>query len=144
MFTKLIAVSFATLLLVPAALAEDHEVKMLNKGVEAVMVFEPAFVKAVVGDTVTFITVDEGHNVENIKDMLPAGVEQFKSKIGKDYVLTLTAEGLYGVKCTPHYVMGMVALIQAGAPLNKKAVVSAKLLGKAKPRFEPLAAQIAD
>ena len=55
-----------------------------------------------------------------------------KSKIGKDYVLTLTAEGLYGVKCTPHYVMGMVALIQAGAPLNKKAVVSAKLLGQGK------------
>ncbi|MBC7281581.1 pseudoazurin [Hoeflea sp.] len=144
MFTKLIAAGFATLLLVPTALAENHEVHMLNKGAEGVMVFEPAFVKAAVGDTVTFIPVDKGHNVENIKDMLPDGVEEFKSKIGKDYILTLTAEGLYGVKCTPHYVMGMVALIQAGAPVNKEAVVSAKLLGKAKPRFEPLAALITD
>lgn len=144
MFTKLIAASFATLLLVPAALAENYDVKMLNKGVEGVMVFEPAFVKAAVGDTVTFIPTDKGHNVENIKDMLPEGVEEFKSKIGKDYILTLTAEGLYGVKCTPHYVMGMVALVQAGAPVNKEAVASAKLLGKAKARFEPLAAQIGD
>ncbi|KJS18671.1 MAG: pseudoazurin [Hoeflea sp. BRH_c9] len=144
MFTKLIAASFATLLLVPAALAENHDVKMLNKGAEGVMVFEPAFVKAAIGDTVTFIPVDKGHNVENIKDMLPPGVEEFKSKIGKDYILTLSAEGLYGVKCTPHYVMGMVALIQAGSPVNKEAVASAKLLGKAKARFEPLAAQIGD
>lgn len=144
MFSKLIAASIATLLLVPVALAENHEVNMLNKGAEGVMVFEPAFVKAAVGDTVTFLPTDKGHNVEGIDDMLPEGVEEFKGKIGKEYILTLTAEGLYGVKCTPHYVMGMVALIQAGAPVNKEAVASAKLLGKAKPRFEPLLAQIVD
>ncbi len=142
MFPKLIAASLAALLLAPSANAENFDVKMLNKGVEGAMVFEPAFVKAAVGDTVTFIATDKGHNVEGIKDMLPEGVEEFKSKMGEGYVLTVAAEGLYGVKCTPHYAMGMVALIQAGAPVNQETVAAVVLKGKAKTRFEPLMAQI--
>ncbi len=142
MFPKLIAASLAAMLLAPAAFAENFDVKMLNKGAEGAMVFEPAFVKAAVGDTVTFIATDKGHNAEGIDEMLPEGVEEFKSDMGKDYVLTLTAEGLYGVKCTPHYTMGMVALIQAGAPVNQDAVAAVVLKGKAKTRFEPLVAQI--
>ena len=144
MFPRLIAASLAALLLAPAAFAENFDVKMLNKGAEGAMVFEPAFVKAAVGDTVTFISTDKGHNAEGIKGMLPEGVEEFKSDMGKDYVLTLTAEGLYGVKCTPHVSMGMVALIQAGAPVNKDAVMAVELKGKAKTRFEPLLAQVAE
>ena len=144
MFPKLIAASLAALLLASSAYAENFDVLMLNKGAEGAMVFEPAFVKAAVGDTVTFISTDKGHNAEGIKGMLPDGVEEFKSAMGKDYVLTLTAEGLYGVKCTPHLSMGMVALIQAGAPVNKDAVMAVELKGKAKTRFEPLLAQIAE
>lgn len=144
MFPKLIAASLAILLLAPAAYAENFDVKMLNKGVDGAMVYEPAFVRGAIGDTVTFISTDKGHNAEGIKGMLPEGVEDFKSAMGKDYVLTLTAEGLYGVKCTPHYTMGMVALIQAGAPVNKDAVMALELKGKAKARFEPLVAQIAE
>jgi pseudoazurin len=143
MFPKLITASLAVLLLASAVSAENFEVKMLNKGTDGAMVFEPAFVKAAVGDTVTFISTDKGHNAENIKDMLPEGVEAFKSDMGKDYVLTLTAEGLYGVKCTPHYTMGMVALIQAGAPVNQDAVAALVHKGKAKTRFELLFSQIA-
>ena len=144
MFKNLIAASLAALLLAPAAFAENFDVKMLNKGTEGAMVFEPAFVKAAVGDTVTFISTDKGHNAEGIEGMLPEGVEEFKSAMGKDYVLTLTAEGLYGVKCSPHYMMGMVALIQAGAPVNKDAVTAVVMKGKAKARFEPLVAQIVE
>lgn len=143
MFPKLIAATLAALLLTSAAYAENFEVKMLNKGADGAMVFEPAFVKAAVGDTVTFISTDKGHNAEGIEGMLPDGVEAFKSGMGEDYVLTLTAEGLYGVKCTPHYSMGMVALIQAGAPVNQEAVVAVTQKGKAKSRFEPLFAQVA-
>ncbi|MFN4156182.1 MAG: pseudoazurin [Paracoccaceae bacterium] len=144
MFPKLIAASLATLLLAPAANAENFEVLMLNKGAEGAMVYEPAFVQAAVGDTITFISTDKGHNVEDIKGMLPEGVEAFKSKMGDDYVLTLTAEGLYGVKCTPHYAMGMVALIQVGAPVNLDAATAVVQKGKAKTRFEPLFAQVAE
>jgi pseudoazurin len=142
MLPKLIMASMATLLLGTLAQAENFDVKMLNKGADGAMVFEPAFVSAAVGDTVTFLATDKGHNVEAIKDMLPAGVEVFKSELGKDYVLTITAEGLYGLKCTPHFTMGMVALIQAGAPVNLDAVTAAPLKGKAKTRFEPLVAQV--
>ena len=142
MFPKLIAASLAALLMAPAANAENFDVSMLNKGVEGAMVFEPAFVKAAVGDTITFISTDKGHNAEGIKGMLPEGVEEFKSKMGENYVMTIAVEGLYGVKCTPHYTMGMVALIQAGAPVNQDAVAAVTLKGKAKARFEPLIAQV--
>jgi pseudoazurin len=143
MFSKLTIASLAAMLLATTAFAEAIEVKMLNKGTEGAMVFEPAFVKAAVGDTITFVSTDKGHNVEDIKGMLPEGVETFKSGMGEDYVLTLTAEGLYGLKCTPHYSMGMVALIQAGAPVNLDAAAAVPLKGKAKTRFEPLFAQVA-
>ena len=144
MFPKLIAASLAAMLMAPAAFAENFDVMMLNKGTDGAMVFEPAFVQAAVGDTVTFISTDKGHNAEGIDGMLPEGVEEFKSKMGEDYVLTLTAEGLYGVKCTPHYQMGMVALIQAGAPVNQEALAAVVLKGKAKTRFEPLLAKIVE
>lgn len=143
MFSKLITGSLASLVLATAAYAENFDVKMLNKGVDGAMVFEPAYVKAAVGDTITFLSTDKGHNAEGIEGMLPEGVEAFKSGMGEDYVLTLTAEGLYGVKCTPHYSMGMVALIQAGAPVNLDAAVAVTQKGKAKTRFEPLFAQVA-
>lgn len=143
MFPKLITTSLAALVLATAAYAENFDIKMLNKGAEGAMVFEPAFVKAAVGDTITFLSTDKGHNVEDIKGMLPEGVEAFKSAMGEDYVLTLTAEGLYGVKCTPHYSMGMVALIQAGAAVNLDAAAAVTQKGKAKTRFEPLFAQVA-
>lgn len=143
MFSKLTIAAAAALLLATSAFAETFEVKMLNKGADGAMVFEPAFIKAAVGDTVNFISPDKGHNAESIEGMLPEGVEPFKSKMSEDFALTLSAEGLYGVKCTPHYAMGMVALIQVGAPVNLDAAVAVVQKGKAKSRFEPLFAQVA-
>ncbi len=109
------------------ALADNIEVHMLNKGAEGAMVFEPSYIKASPGDTITFIPVDKGHNVESIKDMIPAAAEKFKSKINENYVLSVTEPGAYFVKCTPHYAMGMVALIVVGDnPSNLEQIVSAK------------------
>ena len=142
MFSKLTITALAMMLLGGAAIAENFDVQMLNKGAEGAMVFEPAFVKAAVGDTVTFLSPDKGHNAESIEGMLPEGVEPFKSEMSKDFTLTLTAEGVYGIKCTPHYAMGMVALIQVGAPVNLEAAAAVVQKGKAKTRFEPLFAQV--
>jgi pseudoazurin len=142
MFPRLTTAVLAALLAAGSAAAETIEVKMLNKGAEGAMVFEPAFVKAAVGDTINFISVDKGHNVESIEGMLPEGVAAFKSEMNKDYALTVTAEGVYGLKCTPHYTMGMVALIQVGAPVNLDAAAAVTHRGKAKSRFEPLFAQV--
>lgn len=123
---KLAAAGILGLLATPA-LAENIEVHMLNKGADGVMVFEPAYIKANPGDTITFIPVDKGHNVESIKDMIPEGAEKFKSKINENYVLTVTQPGAYLVKCTPHYAMGMIALIAVGdSPANLDEIVAAK------------------
>lgn len=142
MFSKLTITALAAMLLATTAFAETFEVKLLNKGTEGAMVFEPAFIKAAVGDTINFLSPDKGHNVESIEGMLPDGVEAFKSAMSKDFSLSLTAEGLYGIKCTPHYAMGMVALIQVGAPVNLDAAAAVVQKGKAKTRFEPLFAQV--
>lgn len=120
-----------------AACAGEHEIKMLNKGDGGAMVFEPAFVKASPGDTIRFVPVDKGHNVESIKGMLPDGVERFKSKINDEYVMKVTVPGLYGIKCSPHFSMGMVALVQVGdVPANVEAVTAVKLPKKADERLK--------
>jgi len=136
------AAVLATLFLGSLAVAETFEIKMLNKGEAGQMVFEPAFLSANVGDTISFIPASKGHNVETIKDMLPEGAEQFKSKLSKEFSVTLTAEGIYGIKCTPHYSMGMIALIQVGSPVNLDTAKSVKHKGKATKRFDTLFEQV--
>lgn len=122
----LAAAGFSALFALPA-LAADIEVHMLNKGEAGAMVFEPAYIHAQPGDNIIFKPTDKGHNVESVKDMIPEGVEKFKSKINEDYTLAVTTEGAYLVKCTPHYAMGMVALIVVGDnPANLDAIVAAK------------------
>jgi len=125
------------------ASAADIEVTMLNKGADGVMVFEPSFVQAQVGDVVHFVPTDKGHDVESVKGMLPEGVEPFKAKMNEVYDLTVTAEGVYGVKCTPHLAMGMVALVVAGDPSsNLEAAKAVKNPKKAQERFDAAFAQI--
>ncbi len=143
MLKKITAAATLMLVLGTAAQAATHEVIMLNKGADGAMVFEPAFVVAQPGDTILFKATDKGHNAETIKGMLPEGAEAFKGKMGKDVSVTLTDEGLYGVKCAPHFSMGMVALIQVGAPVNHEEVAGVPMKGTAKRRFEPLLAQVA-
>ncbi|MBS3652332.1 pseudoazurin [Pseudaminobacter sp. 19-2017] len=122
--------------------AAEFEVKMLNKGERGVMVFEPAYIKAAPGDTVRFVPTDKGHNVETIKGMIPGDAEPFKSKFNEEFAVTLNKEGIYGLKCTPHYGMGMVALIEVGAPTNLAEAKTVKQTGKAKAAFEELFGQV--
>lgn len=142
MIGRLTALTAAAVMIASGAIAENFDVKMLNKGEGGSMVFEPAFITAAVGDTVTFLPTDKGHNVESIKGMLPEGFERFKSKMNAEYVMTLDQEGLYGVKCTPHYAMGMIGLIQVGAAVNLEDALAVKQKGKAKKRFVPLFEQV--
>ena len=141
MLTKL-TMTAALVLAAGSVTAETIEVKMLNKGEAGAMVFEPAFVRAQPGDVVKFLPTDKGHNVEDIKGMLPEGVSPFKSKFNVEYELTVEQEGLYGIKCTPHYGMGMVALIQVGEAVNLETATGVKQRGKAKTRMADLIAQV--
>lgn len=117
------------------AFAANFEVHMLNKGEAGTMVFEPALTQVAVGDTVTFVPTDKGHNAETIKDVLPEGAEAFKGALGKEVVVTFTVEGVYGIKCAPHLGMGMVAAVVVGAPTNLDAAKAVKLPTKAAERF---------
>ena len=147
--TTMLAAVAALMTLSGGTFAAEVEVKMLNKGAEGMMVFEPALVKIALGDTVKFIATDKGHNAETIKGMLPADATPFLGKSGEDISVSFDKAGVYGVKCLPHYGMGMVAMVIVGTPTNlgeAKAVLQA---GKAKQvmagLFDKLAAsKIAD
>lgn len=115
---------------------------MLNRGEAGPMQFEPAFLQIAPGDTVTFVPTDKSHNAESIEGMLPEGAEPFKGKINEEISVTFEEEGVYGVKCTPHYAMGMVALVQVGEPVNVDAAKAVTPPGKTGARFEALFAEV--
>ena len=135
----ILAAAAAALVLTGGARAAEVEVKLLNKGAEgAVMVFEPAFVKIAPGDTVKFVSTDKGHNAETIKGMLPEGAEPFVGKVNQDVAISFDKPGVYGVKCLPHYGMGMVALVVVGSPANQDEAKAVSHPGRAKQVFATL------
>jgi pseudoazurin len=136
--TMLIAAT-ATLAMTGMASAAEVEVKMLNKGTDGgAMVFEPALVKVESGDTVKFIATDKSHNAETIKGMLPDGAQSFAGKMSQDIAVKFDQPGVYGVKCLPHYAMGMVALVVVGTPANVDQAKAIPQVGMAKKVFATL------
>jgi pseudoazurin len=135
---KTLAFAAIAVLAATAVQAAEVEVKMLNKGAEGAMVFEPALVKIVPGDTVHFVAVDKGHDVLSIDGMIPEGATPFVGELGKDLTVTFTAPGVYGYKCKPHYGMGMIGLVIVGDAVNLDAVKAVKQTGLAKKRFAAL------
>lgn len=121
-----------------AAQAAEVQIKMLNKGTEGVMVFEPAFVKIAPGDTVRFVPADKGHNVETIETMLPEGAQAVVGKVNEEVAITFEKPGVYGYKCKPHYGMGMVAMVAVGDATNVAQAKAATHPGKAKQVFATL------
>ncbi|PZU25612.1 MAG: pseudoazurin [Shinella sp.] len=101
------------LMTVPA-MAETFDVKMLNRNDTGPMPFEPEYLVIKPGDTVRFIAADPGHNAATIAGMIPGDGKKFTGKINEEIEVTLTAEGIWGIKCSPHYTMGMAMLIQVG------------------------------
>jgi pseudoazurin len=140
----LVVAAFAAVMAMSGgANAAEVEVKMLNKGTEGMMVFEPALVKLAPGDTVKFVSTDKGHNAETIKGMLPDGAASFVGNSGEDIAVKFDQAGIYGVKCTPHYGMGMVAMIVVGTPANEAQARAVPQIGKAKQVFAALFEKLA-
>lgn len=110
---------------------ETVEIKMLNKGADRYMVFEPEVVRIKPGDTIKFVAADKGHNAVTIKELLPTGAEPFRGKINEELAITLSTPGVYGFRCDPHYTLGMVGVVVVGEPANLDAAKQAKLPGKA-------------
>jgi pseudoazurin len=126
-----------------AAQAAEVEVKMLNKGTEGVMVFEPALVKIAPGDTVKFVAVDKGHNAESIDGMAPDGAKPFAGKMNEELSVTFDTAGVYGFRCKPHYGMGMVGLVVVGDATNLEKAKAVNNPGKAKQAFAKLFEKLA-
>ncbi len=117
------------------ASAKEFIVHMKNSGAEGTMVFEPSYVKASPGDTIRFLPSDAAHNAETLTTIWPKGATPIKGAMNKEVVLTVSKPGLYGIKCMPHYSMGMVALVQVGKPVAAE-VAAAKAV-----KLPPLAAK---
>ena len=119
-----------------------HEVLMLNRDPDNKRkrnVLIPDLLVINPGDTVKFVSVDKGHNSQTTKGMTPEGAEKWKSKLSKDFEVTITVEGTYGYNCAPHASLGMVGLILCGdASGNYEASKEVKQRGKAKKVFKDI------
>ena len=134
----MMATVVAALGIAGAAQAAEVEVRMLNKGADGAMVFEPALVKIAPGDTVKFVASDKGHNAEIIDTMVPEGGTRFVGKINEELAVTFEKPGVYGYKCKPHYGMGMVGMIVVGDAANLDQAKAASHPGTAKQAFATL------
>ena len=133
---KLYAVIFA-LGISSQALAADVTIEMLKKDADGnKMVFSEEIVRIGIGDTVTWVPTDKGHNVEMVSS--PNDMK-FKSKNNKEVSLTFEQTGIYYYWCTPHKGMGMIGLILVGEDKsNFDQVSKAKALGKSKKKLKRL------
>jgi pseudoazurin len=138
-----LALGVALVFAAAPAFAANVDVQLLNKGDKGAMVFAPDLVKIAVGDTVTFQPTDKGHDVEVIAGALPAGAQTFKGQMSQPLTETFTVPGVYVVKCTPHYGLGMVAVIVVGDDLsNLDTVKAVKNPKKAQERLDAVFAEL--
>jgi pseudoazurin len=115
---------WTSLLVLPAAAlgwcgtagAAQYEMHMVNMGPHDTFEFEPALLVIQPGDTVHFVAVDKGHDIQSIPGMIPPGAEPIKSAMNKDLTVTFSKPGVYGIECLPHFSWGMVGLIAVGDP----------------------------
>lgn len=122
-----------------------HDVEMLNQHPDdrkELMVFYPDIIMVQPGDVIRFLASDNNHNSQARDDMLPEGAEPWKSKIGKEFELTLDVEGAYGYFCTPHKTYGMVGLILVGdVSGNYETLKTVRQRSKSKARFADIFAR---
>ena len=116
----------AMIVAIPAA-AETHEIKMRttlqSEGTMELMVFDPPFIKAEVGDTIRFVPTDPGHSVQS--SFVPEGGPTWNSAMDETIEVVVDTEGVYLYRCEPHLYLGMVGVIQVGEPVNFEAASDA-------------------
>ena len=98
--------------------AAEHQIKMLSSSDGKMMVFEPAVLKINKGDSVKWIATQPGHNSASINEMLPDDTKGWEGAVNEEISINFDIEGVYGYKCTPHYILGMVGLIVVGNSKN--------------------------
>lgn len=113
---RILATIFLVTILPNIAFAKTHKIEMLNLSEGQAMVFNPAFLKAEVGDEIHFIATDMGHN--SISVFTPQDSITWSGKNGKDVKIKLDKEGIYIYECSNHVVMSMIGIIQVGEARN--------------------------
>ncbi|MFC3126047.1 pseudoazurin [Pseudoroseomonas globiformis] len=131
------------LLLAGTAQAEVYEVKMLNRNASGGMVYEPDFLRLQPGDSVKFLATHVTHNAASMPEILPAGALPFKGRIDQEIEVRFTEPGLYGIKCIPHYAMGMVMLVQVGDGEVAADAIPDGLPPRVRQRIAEIAARVA-
>ena len=124
------------------ASAESFRVEMRNRGEKGSMVFEPDFLVIKPGDSVKFIATHKSHNAASIDGMVPEGYAGFKGKINEEIEVTFDQPGFYGIKCSPHFGMGMVMLVKVGEAELTEAIRTFEVPARARPRFDAIFARI--
>ena len=110
---------FFLALLTSFVAAENFDVKMVNADASGqVMVFDPPFIKANVGDTVTFLPTDMLHNSQSVPGLIPSSANSWNGAMNEKITVELNAEGVYVYQCTPHIALGMIGVIQVGEASN--------------------------
>ena len=94
--------------------AAEHQIKMLSSSNGQLMIFEPPVLEINKGDSVKWISSQPGHNSASINEMLPVGSKPWEGSVNEEISINFDVEGIYGYKCTPHYILGMVGLIVVG------------------------------
>lgn len=125
-------------LLASPAVAERYEVKMLNRNDTGGMVFEPDHLRLQPGDSVKFLATNATHNAASMSEWLPNGAEAFKGQINEEINVTFTQPGVYGIKCIPHYMMGMVMLVQVGDEAPQPGMIPDDIPPQAFERFKDI------
>ena len=123
--------------------ANTFTVDMLNVRADGQsMVYSEDVLKVAVGDTVTWVPKDKGHNVEFI--IGPNAIElPKKSRINQEFTYTFEKPGVYFYQCTPHKSMGMIAVVIVGEDLtNLDQVKNVRVFGKSKRKLEEILSQI--
>ena len=124
---KIFSVSVSVLIILFASTSvrsEQHVVKLLTTASNGeTMVFEPGFLKVSVGDTIVFEPADASHNAESF--FAPISDANFYTELGVTESVVLTQEGVYLYKCTPHFMLGMIGVIQVGKAVNKMEALAA-------------------
>ena len=118
------------------------EVRMLNNGADGEMVFEPDLIRVALGGQVRFIPTDRTHSAASIRTIMPDGAKPFAGKIDEEITITFDTPGIHAIQCSPHYGMGMVAAVVAGAPVNLDAARAVRLSGLAGSRMRAILARL--
>ena len=140
---KFILISVFTFLFLNVSVSKEVIIDMLNKRDDGQkMVYSQDVAQIDVGDTIKWLPTNKGHNVEFLGG--PEGYNlPSKSGLNKEVSITFDKPGVYLYVCTPHKVMGMIALVVVGGDVsNKDAISKIKMMGRGKKKMAALLSKI--